>query len=216
MKKWLISLMVPALISTASLSANAATTQDQYQSVKINNGVITIRQQQPQNDQNRFKTYSNHDGRDSERWENGRFDNRRDHRDRRERREERLSMRERDDARYVINRTATVIFRAQRTARVHHYYAGFARSVAHQNKARELFRAGSYREAIFHSLRARKLAMFVIRGNRDNWSGYDRDDREAFYVKMAPRDNDLDIRVDWHKVEKDDAAVHIQFNLNVN
>jgi hypothetical protein len=209
MKKWLISLMVPALISTASLSTNAATIQNDYSSVKINNGVITIRKNQPQKEYYRTENSNQVSYREkNDHWGNNRRD--------RDRREERQSMKERDDARYIINRTASVIVRAQRTARIHHYYAGFAQTVAHQNKARELFSAGRYRDAIFHSLRARKLAMAVIRGNRDNWSGFGRDDREEFYVKIAPRDNDMDVQVDWRKVGKDDAVIRIQFNFNVN
>ena len=212
MKKWLLGLMIPALMGTVPFTTHAATSQP-GPSVKYYQGVITIRQQQPQ--QNPVQL--------SNRYETGRkndpghytlaFNHRRRERDRHE---DRQRMKERDDARYVINRTATVIFRAQRSARTGHYYRGFARIIAHQNKARDLFRAGLYQEAIFHSLRARRLAMEVIRGNRDNWSGYTRDDREDSYRRTAPRDNDLDLRIDWNKVGKDDAVVNIQFHLNVD
>lgn len=208
MKKWLISLLVPALIGTAPLSAYAANYQTEYPSVKFGNGVITIQQYQPEKNANLLE--NRFENRHENRREEGR--RRREH----NQREDRRLMQERDDARYVINRTASVISRAQRNARMNHYYAGFARAIAHQNKARELFQNRRYQEAIFHSLRARKLAMQVIRGNREHWSGYSRNDREERYIRMAPSDHDLDIRVDWQKVGNDDAAVRIQFNLNVN
>jgi hypothetical protein len=212
MKKWLISLIVPALIGTAPLSTYAANNQSDYSSVKFYNGVITVRQSQPEKAANRIETRMAYNQK-SDDWGRGRRDN---NRRERERREERRLMEEREDARYIINRTASVILRAQRTARINRYYAGFARAVAHQNKARELFLARRYREAIFHSLQARRLAMLVIRGNRENWPGYSRDEREERYVRMAPSDRDLDIQVDWSKVGNDDAVVHIQFNFNVN
>lgn len=218
MKKWLIGIIIPALISSVPFSTYAATCRSEHPSVKFGNGVITIRQQQPQINQVQTQPVNGY----QKSWGNDSVNNslafdRRDHRRRdRDRHEDRRWMKERDDARYVINRTASVIFRAQRAARIGHYYYGFARSIAHQNKARELFRAGRYREAIFHSLRARRLAMQVIRGNRENWSGYSRDDREERYGHQTPSDRDLDIRIDWSKVGKDEAVMNIQFHLNVD
>jgi hypothetical protein len=214
MKKWLIGLIVPALIGTVPVSAGAANKQDDP-SVKFKHGVITTRQYSPENDYNMMETRLANN-RESKLRENSRLSHNRRPRREHDRREEQRYAQEREDARYVINRTASVISRAQRSARNGHYYQGFSRAVAHQHKARELFQARRHREAIFHSLRARELAMHVIRGNRENWPGYAWDDREQRYGHMAPSDRDLDIQVDWSKVGNDDAAVRIRFNLNVN
>lgn len=215
MKKWLIGLIVPALIGTAPFGAYAAGRSD-CTPVKYYQGVITIRQQQPQKDPVQLTNgYEKGWRKDS-----GNSSLALNHRDRRRleknRHEDRQRKKERDDARYVINRTASVISRAQRSTKIGHFYNGIARSIAHQNKARELYRAGRYRDAIFHSLRARKLAMNVIRGNRDNWAGYSRDEREERYARMSPKDKDLDVLIDWSKVGKDNTVVHIQFNLSVD
>jgi hypothetical protein len=222
MKKWLISLIVPALIGAAPFSTFAATVQSDNPAVKFYNGVITVQPQQsqkernPSNGQNK-QSFENHDKGNGNHSMYAYENNRRERGRRRgDYHEDRQRVRERDDARYVINRTASVILRAQRISRAKHYYFGFARSVAHQNKARELFKAGFYRDAIFHSLRARTLAMNVIRGNQDNWSGYSRDDREERYSRACPSDRDLDVKIDWTKTGKDDAVVHIQFNFNLD
>lgn len=215
MKKWLIGLIVPALIGTAPLSTYAAHKQCDDPSVKFNHEVIVIGQYPQENEYNMMEARMGNN-RESNFWENSyRGHNRRPRREY-DQREDRRYVQEREDARYIINRTASVISRAQRAARIGHYYDGFARSIAHQHKARELFQARHHREAIFHSLRARRLAMQVIRGNRENWSGYAWDDREERYGHMAPNDRDLDVQVDWSKVGNDDAAVRIRFNLNVN
>jgi hypothetical protein len=125
--------------------------------------------------------------------------------------------RERDDAGYIIHRTATSLFKAQQAAdRGHHYY-GLGQAVAHQQKARELYWAGSYREAIYHSLRARDLAFTVMNENRERpRREYYRDDIEQDYGRSAPRAKDLDIRIDSVKVGKGDALVHLHFGLDIN
>jgi hypothetical protein len=122
----------------------------------------------------------------------------------------------REDARYVIHRSAMVIFAARRAVEYRHRYFGLARAIAHQQRARELYENGSYREAIFHSLHARELAIQIIRGNRGKMRpDFFRDEKEERYARDLPRDSELDLRVK-EKVGNDDDAVHWKFDLDVD
>src|SRR4051794_36310171 len=75
---------------------------------------------------------------------------------------ERPDHREREDGGYIIHRTSMIVFTAQRAGENGHHYEGFAQVIAHQQRARELYMQGSYREAIYHSLRAREFAIRII------------------------------------------------------
>lgn len=122
----------------------------------------------------------------------------------------------RNDARYIINRTSRVLSDAQRAADRRHRYFGLGRAVAHQQKARDLYRYGSYRDAIFHSLRARDLAFQVIEQNRERpHREFYRDDMEERYGRSAPRDRDLDVQLDVTKIGKDDAMVHLRLDFDL-
>ena len=124
---------------------------------------------------------------------------------------------ERDDAGYIIHRTATVVFTAQQAAQHGHHYYGFAQVIAHQQKARELYWAGSYREAIYHSLRARDLAFQIIEGNREKpRREFYRDEMEERYRHSSPRDEELDLKIDKKKVAKDDEVVRLHFDLDIH
>lgn len=129
------------------------------------------------------------------------------------RREEQRRAQERNDASYIIHRTADVVFVAQRATGRRHYYRGLSLAIAHQQKARRLYMAGFYQDAIFHSLRAREIAIVIIRENRENWSG-SWDDREERYRCNAPRDNDLDIKLNLIKIG-DKEAVRISVDLDL-
>ncbi len=120
---------------------------------------------------------------------------------------------ERNDARYIIHRTADAIFVAQRSTGRGNYYKGLAQAVAHQQKARRLYMAGFYRDAIYHSLRARRIAIMVIQGNREKWSG-SWDVREDRYRHDSPHDNDLDIKLNLIKIG-DKEAVRISIDLDL-
>jgi hypothetical protein len=127
-----------------------------------------------------------------------------------------VRMQEREDARYIIHRTAETIFSAQQAAERGRHYIGLRRSIAHQQRARRLYMAGAYREAIYHSLRARDIAFQVIAQNQGRpRREYYRDDMENHYVQTAPRNNDLDIRIDSVKVGKEDALVRLHFGLDI-
>ncbi|MGE5581229.1 MAG: hypothetical protein ACM3X9_01685 [Bacillota bacterium] len=123
----------------------------------------------------------------------------------------------RNDARYIIHRTANVIFAAQRAAKRGRQYSGLREAIAHQQRAKQLYERRLYQEAIFHSLRARDIAIRVIERNRERPAReYYRDDMENRYYRSAPRDSDLDFRIDITKVGDDDAIVNLHFGLDVD
>lgn len=121
-----------------------------------------------------------------------------------------------EDARIIIHRTAIVLRDAQRAAYRRHYSVGLGKAVAHQNKARDLFREGKYRDAIYHSLHARDLAFHVIQGNRERCRpGYNWNDAEAKYRHDAPRDKDLDLRIKWN-IHNDKEIIHLDLNFDLD
>jgi HEPN domain-containing protein len=121
------------------------------------------------------------------------------------------------DARNVLERTERVIDEAQDSVRMRHRNRGLARAVGHQQRAIELYRVGQYQDAIFHSLRARDIAIQIMEANhREVRSDFRRDRVEEDYARRAPRDNDLDVKVDWSKVGNDDDAARVQIRLNLD
>ncbi|TCL64243.1 hypothetical protein EDC14_101949 [Hydrogenispora ethanolica] len=123
----------------------------------------------------------------------------------------------RDDARFVIHRTAQVIDDAQAAARRGHRPMGLAQAVAHQRWARDLYWKGAYRDAIYHSLRARNIAFQVLENNR-GWvrREYRRDNMEEVYFRSSPRDKDLDLSLGMIKVGRDDEFISIRLNLDLD
>lgn len=121
----------------------------------------------------------------------------------------------RADAKYIINRTAKALADAQRIARKGRYRSGFARAMAHQQKARELYAGGNYREAIYFSLHARELTIEIIKRNKVKmWSEFAFDKREKYY-NDGPRGKELDARLDKDRVGKDRDALRITIELNI-
>jgi hypothetical protein len=122
----------------------------------------------------------------------------------------------RDDARFIIHRTAAVIDDAQQAAERRHRFMGLAQAIGNQQEARRLYMNGNYRDAIFHSLRARDIALQIIRDNgRRARPEYFRDNMEERYAHDSPRGDDLDRRLDRQKMGKDDDAIHIRINLDL-
>ncbi len=114
----------------------------------------------------------------------------------------------REDAGYVIHRTAEAVYAAQRSVQKHRHnrrnHVQLKLAVAHQRRARELYMKGFYRDAINHSLRARNLAFEVLQANREKpRREYYRDSREEEYGRNAPKDKDVDIKIDITKVGDD-------------
>lgn len=124
---------------------------------------------------------------------------------------------EREDSRYIIRRTSEVISFAQRAALIRHYNSGLARAIAHQQRALELYEAHLYWSAIYHSLRARNLAMIIISRNREQWfeKSFAKDPREEKYRYNGPEDHVLDLLIDLKMIGSDDAVVNIHFELDI-
>ncbi len=125
----------------------------------------------------------------------------------------------RDDARYTIHRTAQVVAEAQRIAKRHRSYNrfGLGLAVAHQERATDLYRQGDYQFAIYHSLRARRLAFSVFDNNRYRWGfEYQEDRREDYYGRRRPSDDDLDRRLDRRRVRRDDDVIRILIKFDLD
>ncbi len=122
----------------------------------------------------------------------------------------------RNDAGYIIHRSAEVVFSAQRAADHGHHYRGLSLAIAHQRKARKLYLKGSYRDAINHSLRARDLAFEVIAANRKRpRKEYYCDKMEVSYRQKAPRGRELDFSIETIKVGNDKDLVRLHFGLDI-
>ncbi|HYH02478.1 MAG TPA: hypothetical protein VEC37_05215 [Bacillota bacterium] len=121
----------------------------------------------------------------------------------------------REDAGYILRRTAEVMEEAQQTARRGHRYSGFARAAAHQQKARELYKSGSYREAISFSLRARELAFEIIQNNnRKVRQEHRRDAREERYYDRS-KGAELDARLEREKLGRDRDVIRLKIEFNL-
>jgi flagellar biosynthesis GTPase FlhF len=105
----------------------------------------------------------------------------------------------------VLHETANYLVRAQRAARFGPYRYGLGKAYAHQEEARNLYFDGQYRRAIDHSLRARKIAQYIIMWNKPGYMR--RPGRHAVY--NDPIDNELSI-----KVVDDKIAIRLKINLD--
>lgn len=124
---------------------------------------------------------------------------------------------ERNDARFIIHRTAGAVGAAQRAAERGHRYFGLGRAVAHQQLAWDLYGQGQYRAAIYHSLLARRIAIDIISANRGRVDPeFACEDLELGYVHNAPQDNQLELQINSTKVGKDNDSVHFSFHLDIS
>ena len=122
-----------------------------------------------------------------------------------------------NDSRYIIHRTAQAISEAQRAAERGHRPAGLARAVFAHQRAQQLYKSGNYQDAIFISMRARRLAFDVIRANQVRVRPEFMWDRvESRYDHQGPGDDELDRRMggDKGRMGRDDDAVRIKIELN--
>lgn len=121
----------------------------------------------------------------------------------------------REDARQVMFRTANVLKMAQVSAnRFRDNRRGLGQAFAQQRYAQDLYSRGNYRDAIFHSLRARELALEIIRRNRGSIQhDWEFNDWELRYRHEAPSDHDLDGGIHGFFMGDDDA---VHFNIEFN
>jgi hypothetical protein len=124
---------------------------------------------------------------------------------------------EQENARYIIHRTATILFDAQRAAMHGHRSMGLALAIATQSRARELYFNRYYRDAIFHSLRARDLAFRIIRDNRRRVNpAFFPDEVQKRYTYDRPSDEDLDREHNRRRIGSDDDAVHVKVEFDIH
>lgn len=122
---------------------------------------------------------------------------------------------ERNHARHVFRRTALVIVTAQKAAREGKQYVGLGKSIAHQRFARQLYKEGFYFRAVTHSLRARTIAIQVIRRNKAELIKEATLDKieNIYYQKMPPNEH-LDRQVAQNS-DKDESAVDIDIEIEI-
>jgi hypothetical protein len=119
-----------------------------------------------------------------------------------------------EQAGHVIKRSAVVLVAAQQISLKNGQYMGLALAVAHQRYARDLYIKGQYSDAIFHSLRARGVAIFNIkRNNGELLKEAAIDEVEEAYIQKMPSDSVLDQKV---KAEgSDEAAAKVAIELTI-
>lgn len=122
---------------------------------------------------------------------------------------DRHSPKEKSRARSTIRETAGHLSRAQAAARTGHYSYGLGKAYAHQEQARDFYFNGRYERAIAHSLRARDIALYIIKENR-----------EGRYRAAAPpprryaeRHDDIDDQLSIRVVD-DKVAIKLKINLD--
>jgi hypothetical protein len=108
-------------------------------------------------------------------------------------------------ARQILRKTAKLLTRAQRAAKLGHYRYGLGRAFAHQEEAWTLYSGGWYDRAIVHSLYARKIARNII---TENQPGRSRRPRH-YPVYDDPLDQELSINI-----TDDNVALELRINLN--
>lgn len=122
------------------------------------------------------------------------------------------------DAPHIFGRTAAIISNAQRLATQGQKSEGLGLAVSHQLLAQELYKSEFYRQAIFHSFRARILATQVITQKKNTLLREALFDRiEEKYTPNMPLDQELDQKLKASKIQilSDQAAAHVQLPLNI-
>jgi len=112
-------------------------------------------------------------------------------------------------AKLVLTKSRNTIIKAQELAKKGGIYTGLGKAVAHQQRARELFRAGWYERAILHARRAKVLAKEVIKANRQEIKDDDDDQLEIKIAIVSDAELDADIKI---IVDKD--AIKIVIDLD--
>jgi hypothetical protein len=109
----------------------------------------------------------------------------------------RLELVKKRTSRRILIRTRLVIIHAQKTAREGKKYIGLGNCLRHQRIARRLHIRGRYILSVLHSLRARKLAVLIIKNNKGELIGETKLTREEErLLKNSPGDEALDKELD--------------------
>lgn len=122
--------------------------------------------------------------------------------------------------RTILRRTEAIIITSYKLAKKTGVYTGLGLATSHQIYARKLLQRGSFRKAIFHSLRARILAVDLIVMNKKgimlNEAKFNQ--AEENYVDQSPPPEELDqtMKTKEKKVLADDEAVKLLDDLGVS
>ena len=104
---------------------------------------------------------------------------------------------------------------AQQMSNIGHQYFQLAQAVGHQQKSLELYRNGMFRDAIFHSLRARNIAFQIINNNMTRIHQDFAQDRTEMFYNDGPRDEELDRRLDRNRMYNDEDAGGMKLELDL-
>lgn len=114
-----------------------------------------------------------------------------------------------------LNRTVLILHEAKDQLNIGKNYTGeYAKAIAHQKMARNLFQSGEFQKAVFHSHRARQLAFNVIRNNKGQVKKeFDPTKEEEGLQSNPPKEDELDrslIKTEPGMAFDDKAAVQVQ------
>ena len=102
-------------------------------------------------------------------------------------------------------------------ANIGRQYFQLAQAVGHQQRSIECYKDGLFLDAIFHSLRARRIAFQIMDDNMTRLhQDFSPDRVEMFYNHDSPRDEELDRRLDRKQMYKDEDAGRMKFELDLN
>ncbi len=116
------------------------------------------------------------------------------------------------DAFNIVNRSAKIISDAQKAAQRLQYFNGLGLVVTEQREARKAYESGAYQDAIFYSLRARALAITLIKTAQAYLSQEDEtlDPVESAYAAKSPAAKDIDDKFKKKLLSRDKDAVTLR------
>ncbi len=98
-------------------------------------------------------------------------------------------------AKLVLSKSKNTILKAQELAKKGGVYTGLGKAVAHQQRARELYRAGWYERAILHANRAKILAKEILKANRQELKDDSNDELDIKIAIVSDSELDADIKI---------------------
>ena len=116
------------------------------------------------------------------------------------------------DAFNIVNRSAKIISDAQKAAQRLQWYNGLGLALTEQREARKSYENGAYQDAIFYSLRARALAINLIKATQTYISQEDQtlDPVENAYAAKSPAAKDIDDKFKKKLLSRDKDAVTLR------
>lgn len=113
----------------------------------------------------------------------------------------------------ILRRSGVIILASYKFANKGGNFTGLGLAVSHQILARKLFQNGAYAKAVFHSLRARVLAVDLIKLNKKeimlNEAMFNQE--EEIFSKQSPPADELDqtLKTKGNRILDDDEAAKL-------